>query len=191
MSKFLFAAVLRKNGEVSNCQVDYFWQLAKKAKLSEKIFNQIQPHMHLFPELQAIYAHHGKIEKILSKHDVKQKITECLENGACYTKYIVLCVPADAELILTCINELLVAERITYHFCVDRNERLYSLVSDYREIQKAIIKTLKTNGNSADMQSIFDGVTGVKKEAISQNLSDLFMSGKINLKHGRYTCISK
>lgn len=186
MSKLLFAAILRKNHEINNCQLDYFWQQAKLASLPTQIFNIIKPFIHLFPEVQNIYRLRGILDGLTCKQEIKKRILQFVREGGQYTKSIIDSVPANSELTLTCINELLIAERIKFAFCTMQNSRIYTLEANYQNIQQSIFKVLKKYDVGIDKHLICKEVTGVKKKAVSQNLTDLFKSGQIQLKQGKY-----
>lgn len=186
MSKLLFAAILRKNQEINNCQLEYFWQQAKSASLPISILNIIKPFIHLFPEIQNVYRQKGLLDGLSCKQELKKRILDLLKEGGQYTKSIIESVPADSELILTCINELLIAERIKFTYCAMQNSRLYTLEANYQNIQLSIINVLKKYDVGVDKRHICNEVTGVKKKAVSQNLTDLFRSGEIQLKQGKY-----
>lgn len=188
MSKLLFTTILRKNNEIPNCQIEYFWQESKRANLPHLIFEILKPHIHLFPEIQNIYRQKGLLDGLVCKQEIKKRILEVLKDGGIYTKSIIDSVPASADLTLVCINELLIAERIKFTYCTMQESRLYTLQASYQSIQQSIIRVLRKYDVGVDKRHICNEVHGVKKKAISQNLTDLFKAGQIQLKQGKYTC---
>lgn len=188
MSKLLFTTILRKNTEMSNCQIDYFWKQAKLASLPNNIFQKIKPSLHLLPEIQNVYRLYGLIEGVTCKLQIKQAVIQLLEAGCQYTKMIVESISAEPQLVLFCISELLIAERIKYTYCIGQDSRLYSLGMNYQSIQQSIIDVLKKSDNGVEKNHICSEVKGVKKKAVNQNVTDLFKSGQIKMKHGKYTC---
>lgn len=187
MSKLLFATILRKNHEISNCQLDFFWQKANKADLPEKIFEIVKPYFHLFPEIQCLYRQKGILDGLYCKGEIKQRILNLLGQGDQYTKFIVDHVPARPELVIACLNELLHAERINFSYCPVNKSRIYTLESKYLAIQRSILTILQRD-TGVDKNFICNEVKGVKKKAIRQNINDLIRSGQIHLKQGKYTC---
>ncbi|WP_151765820.1 hypothetical protein [Acinetobacter colistiniresistens] len=186
MSKLLFTTILRKNKEINNCQVEYFWQQAKVASLPEHILKILMPYLHLFPEIQNMYRQKGLIEGLVCKQKIKKLVLELLKGGGQYTKSIIDSVPASSELTLSCINELLVAERIKFSYCTSQESRFYTLEANYQNIQQSIMRVLREYDVGADKRHICNSVKGAKKKAVSQNLTDLFKSGQIQLKQGKY-----
>lgn len=187
MSKLLFAAILRKNHEISNCQLDFFWQQARLADLPESIYEIIKPYFHLFPEIQSLYRRKGFLDGLTCKLEIKKRIIRYLEDGDQYTKCIVDHVPAQSELIIICLNELLIAERLNFSYCPVNKSRIYTLESRYLSIQRSIMRIL-SNDDGVDKKYICNELKGVKKKAIRQNITDLIRSGQIQMKQGKYTC---
>lgn len=187
MSKSIFAEILRKKCEVNNTNLEILWQKAKQAALPEPVFKLIKPHLKLIPEIQNQYLKKGLIQGIKCKMKIKNEILQRLKDGGQYTSALVETIPAEVELIISCLNELSIAERIEFTYCPVENARFYTATDHYLEIQRSIIKLLNKS-NGVDKDHICTELRGVKKRAIRQNLSDLIKAGQINLKQGKYTC---
>ncbi|WP_417212012.1 hypothetical protein [Acinetobacter venetianus] len=191
MSKLLFATILRKNHEISNCQLDFFWQKARNADLPESIYEIVKPYFHLLPEIQSLYREKGFLNGLTCKQEVKSRIIDCLSHGSQYTKFIVEHIPAEAELVLLCLNELLAAERVKFSYCSVHKSRIYTKETSYLGIQRSILSVLKMSADvGVDKQYICNEVKGVKKKAIRQNISDLNRAGQIQMKQGKYLLIN-
>lgn len=187
MSKSVFAEILRKKCEVSNTNLEFLWLKAKEAALPVQVFELIKPHLNLIPEIQNQYLKKGLIKGIKCKLTIKSEILKRLKQGGQYTSALVETIPADVELVISCLNELSIAERITFSYCPVENARFYTATDHYLEIQSSIIKLINRS-EGVDKDQICTELRGMKKRAIRQNLNDLIKAGQIHLKQGKYTC---